>query len=101
MDVFLIAPLRTDRWYACGSISEPWRGTFSGRSTGAGTLRSADRPRRELIVTDVSALEFPSEPFLFPRGFYHLYDFNFFFTKLKENVEKRAVVWLMGQEVTV
>jgi len=33
---------------------------------------------------------------IFPEGSYHIYDYMFFFTNLKENVAKRAQVWLSG-----
>ena len=30
---------------------------------------------------------------IFPEGAYHIYDYKFFFTNLKENAAKRAQVW--------
>ena len=49
--------------------------------------------RGELIVTDVTAADYPPGLELFPEGAYHLYDYMFFFTNLKENVALRTAVW--------
>lgn len=53
--------------------------------------------RGELIVTDVTPDEFPPVLDVFPRGAYHLYDYMFFFTNLKNNVAARTEVWLSEQ----
>ncbi len=47
----------------------------------------------ELIVTDVTAADYPPGLDVFPEGAYHLYDYMFFFTNLKENVAMRTAVW--------
>lgn len=47
----------------------------------------------ELIVTDVTAADYPPGLDIFPEGAYHLYDYMFFFTNLKENVAMRSAVW--------
>ncbi|MBR3460067.1 MAG: DUF3089 domain-containing protein [Clostridia bacterium] len=47
----------------------------------------------ELIVTDIMAADYPSGMDIFPEGAYHLYDYMFFFTNLKENVAMRTAVW--------
>jgi len=49
--------------------------------------------RGELIVTDVTAADYPPGLDVFPEGAYHLYDYMFFFTNLKENVAMRTAVW--------
>ena len=49
--------------------------------------------RGELIVTDVTAADYPPGLDIFPEGAYHLYDYMFFFTNLKENVAVRTAVW--------
>ena len=47
----------------------------------------------ELIVTDVTSADYPPVLDIFPDGAYHLYDYMFFFTNLKENVALRTAVW--------
>jgi hypothetical protein len=49
--------------------------------------------RGELIVTDVTAADYPPGLDVFPEGAYHLYDYMFFVTNLKENVAMRTAVW--------
>ena len=49
--------------------------------------------RGELIVTDVTASDYPPGLDVFPEGAYHLYDYMFFFTNLKENVAMRTAAW--------
>ena len=50
--------------------------------------------RGQLIVTDVTAADYPPGLDIFPEGSYHLYDYMFFFTNLKENVAARTAVWI-------
>ena len=50
--------------------------------------------RGELIVTDVKAEDYPPVLDIFPEGAYHLYDYMFYFTNLKENLALRADAWL-------
>ena len=52
----------------------------------------------ELIVTDVTPSDYPPGLDIFPEGAYHLYDYMFFFTNLKENVAARTAAWVAGQE---
>ncbi len=49
--------------------------------------------RGELVVTDVSAAEYPAVIDIFPDGSFHIYDYLFFFTNLKENVAARTAAW--------
>ena len=53
--------------------------------------------RGELVVTDLSASDYPPGLDLFPEGAYHLYDYMFFFTNLRENVAARTAAWLAEQ----
>ncbi len=50
--------------------------------------------RGQLIVTDVTPADYPPVLDLLPEGSYHLYDYMFFFTNLKENVAARTAAWL-------
>ena len=46
-----------------------------------------DEKRGTLKVTDISKKDYPGK--LFEDGIYHLYDYQFFYRNLQENVEKR------------
>ena len=50
--------------------------------------------RGELVVTDVTAQEYPAQLSIFPEGSYHIYDYLFFFTNLKKNVADRTAAFL-------
>lgn len=54
--------------------------------------------RGQLIVTDITAADYPPGLDIFPEGAYHLYDYMFFFTNLKENVAARTAAWFAEQE---
>ena len=54
--------------------------------------------RGELIVTDVTAADYPPGLAILPEGSFHLYDYMFFFTNLKENVAMRTAVWSAQQD---
>lgn len=47
-----------------------------------------------LRVPDIDVEEYSSS--MFPEGVYHLYDYQFFFRNLQENVELRASNYLAG-----
>ena len=49
--------------------------------------------RGELVVTGVTPAEYPAVIDIFPEGAYHIYDYMFFFTNLKDNVAARAAAW--------
>ena len=51
-----------------------------------------DPERGTLKVTDVPSEEYSSA--LFGDGVYHLYDYQFFFRNLEENVIARTEAWL-------
>ncbi len=53
--------------------------------------------RGEIIVTDVSAEDYPPVLDILPEGSLHLYDYMFFHTNLKKNVLDRAEAWFAGQ----
>jgi hypothetical protein len=48
-----------------------------------------DPTRGSLRVTDVSPAEFPPVLDIFQEGVYHLYDYQFFYRNLQENVKER------------
>ena len=48
-----------------------------------------DPQRGALKVTDVTPQEYPARLDLFEDGIYHLYDYQFFYRNLEENVQKR------------
>ena len=52
--------------------------------------------RGELVVTDVTAEEYPAVIDIFPDGSYHIYDYMFFFDNLRENVSVRTNAWRTG-----
>lgn len=54
-----------------------------------------DPDRGTLRVTDVDPADYPGS--LFPDGVYHLYDYQFFYRNLQENVAVRAEAYLAAQ----
>ena len=55
-----------------------------------------DSERGTLRVVDVDPEDYSSS--LFPDGVYHLYDYQFFFRNLQENVQVRTQAWLDAHE---
>ena len=55
-----------------------------------------DAQRGTLIVTDIESGSYTSS--LFPDGVYHLYDYQFFFRNLQENVAVRLASYLQKQQ---
>ena len=55
-----------------------------------------DPDRGTLRVVDVNPEDYSSS--LFPDGVYHLYDYQFFFRDLQENVQVRTQAWLDAHE---
>lgn len=53
-----------------------------------------DEERGALKVIDVSAKEYPEGLSIFEEGIYHLYDYQFFYRNLQENVDKRIDAYL-------
>lgn len=54
--------------------------------------------RGELVVTDIEKADYPPALDIFPEGAYHVYDYMFFFTNLKENLAARAQAWMSAQD---
>ena len=54
--------------------------------------------RGELVVTDIEKEDYPPGLDIFPEGAYHIYDYLFFFTNLKENLAVRAQAWTAAQD---
>ena len=50
--------------------------------------------RGQIVVTDIDRDDYPPVLDLFPNGSYHLYDYMFFFTNLKDNVALRSDTYL-------
>ena len=50
--------------------------------------------RGQIVVTDIDRDDYPPLLDLFPNGSYHLYDYMFFFTNLKDNVALRSDTYL-------
>lgn len=53
-----------------------------------------DNARGSLIVTDVTPEEYPAGLAIFPDGAYHIYDYQFFYRNLQENVADRVAAYL-------
>ena len=49
--------------------------------------------RGELVVTDVRTEDYPPGLDIFPEGAFHLYDYMFFFTNLKQNAADRTAAF--------
>lgn len=56
-----------------------------------------DAERGALKVPDVSPAEYPAGLSIFSDGIYHLYDYQFFYRNLEENVGTRLAAYLAGQ----
>lgn len=53
-----------------------------------------DEERGALKVTDVTPEEYPAVISIFPDGAYHIYDYQFFFKNLQENVQHRVELYM-------
>ena len=53
-----------------------------------------DEERGVLKVTDVTPEEYPAVLGILPEGAYHLYDYQFFFKNLQENVKHRVELYM-------
>ena len=53
-----------------------------------------DPVRGALKVTDITAEEYPSKLSIFESGVYHLYDYQFFYRNLQENVSVRVTEYI-------
>ena len=50
--------------------------------------------RGALKVTDVTPEEYPAVISVLPEGSYHIYDYQFFFMNLQENVKHRVELYM-------
>ena len=84
-------------WRTDGTAADKALNSGAVMSTGAepipGLCGAYIGSRGELVVTDVTPEEYPPAIDIFPTGAYHVYDYLFFFTNLKENVAKRVEAW--------
>ncbi len=53
-----------------------------------------DETRGTLKVTDVTPEDYPTRITIFPDGSYHIYDYEFFYRNLQDNVSKRTQAYL-------
>lgn len=53
-----------------------------------------DEERGALKVTDVNPADYPAKLDIFPEGAYHIYDYQFFFMNLQENVQHRVELYM-------
>ena len=53
-----------------------------------------DEERGVLKVTDVDPADYPAVLDIFPEGAYHIYDYQFFFMNLQENVQNRVELYM-------
>ena len=57
-----------------------------------------DMRRGALKVTDVSPEEYPSGLSIFPQGVFHIYDYQFFYRNLQENVAARIEAYFSEKD---
>lgn len=58
------------------------------------TGATLDAVRGVLKVEDISPMEYPPGLRLFESGIYHLYDYQFFYRNLQDNIQKRVAAFL-------
>ena len=99
MKALSINPLN---WKTDGTVADKSLNLGAVMETGAepipGLCGAYIGNRGQLIVTDITAADYPPGLDIFPEGAYHLYDYMFFFTNLKENVAARTEAWFAEQE---
>ena len=57
-----------------------------------------DEARGVLKVTDIQPADYPPQIDGFPKGAYHIYDYQFFFRNLQENVRVRTNAYLAAHQ---
>ena len=57
-----------------------------------------DSTRGALKVTDVTPEEYPASLYIFEDGIYHLYDYQFFYRNLQENVKTRVESYMKAAQ---
>ena len=99
MKALSINPLN---WKTDGTAADKSLNLGAVMQTGAGPVPALCGAyignRGELIVTDINTADYPPVLDFLPEGAFHLYDYQFFFTNLKENVAARAAAWSAKQE---
>ena len=70
--------VKTEINQLCGAYIDPERGT--------------------LKVTDITPEDYPAVLSIFPEGSYHIYDYEFFYRNLQENVAVRTESYLRGSK---
>ena len=87
-------------WRTDGTVADKSLNTGAVMSTGAEPIPALCGAylgaRGELVVTDVSTADYPTSISIFPDGSFHVYDYLFFFTNLKNNVAVRTAMWQNG-----
>ena len=58
-----------------------------------------DEERGTLKITDIEPKDFPAYLTLLPEGAYHIYDYQFFFRSLQENVKNRINIFMDSVEL--
>ncbi len=87
-------------WKTDGTVAD--KALNSGAVMGAGAepipglCGTYKGDRGQLVVTDVTAEEYPPVLDIFPKGSYHIYDYMFFFNNLRQNVAARTTAFLTG-----
>ncbi|MBR4158193.1 MAG: DUF3089 domain-containing protein [Oscillospiraceae bacterium] len=87
-------------WKTDGTVADRSRNLGAVMSTGAQPIPALCGAylgsRGELVVTDVTADEYPPGIDIFAEGSFHIYDYQFFFENLRENVATRTTAWKTG-----
>ena len=85
-------------WKTDGTMADRSENLGAVMSTGAepvsGLCGAYIGDRGQLVVTDVSAADYPPGLDLFPAGAYHVYDYLFFYMNLKQNIADRVAAYL-------
>ena len=81
-----------DKSLNLGACFTDYDGNISSEIPGL-TGAYIDTDRGSLKVTDVTAEEYPAVLYIFEDGIYHLYDYQFFYRNLEENVLMRKAAW--------
>ncbi len=84
-------------WRTDGTVADASLCSGAVMSTGAepipGLCGAYIGARGEVVVTGVTPADYPAVIDIFPEGAYHIYDYMFFFTNLKDNVAARTAAW--------
>ena len=84
-------------WKTDGTMADRSKNLGAVMATGAapipGLCGAYIGDRGQLVVTDVTAGEYPPALDVFPAGAYHVYDYMFFFMNLKQNLSDRVAAY--------